>query len=162
MKRILPPVLLLATAALLFALPYKSRDVGELLPVETAMLSMEGHTVVLETDLGLTGRGESLEEAVTELKEKAPGGLFLDTGNFVLLRPSAMPLLPELEEAEFLRDSCVLCLAEGNMDLTQAGDYLRAHKPGVNLGAAFSALAKGQRPEIPTLLWQDGAFALRA
>lgn len=160
MKRILSPVLLLTAAALLFALPYKSRDVGELLPVETALLSLEDRTVVLETDLRLTGRGANLEEAVADLKAQAPGGLFLDTGNFVLLRPSALALLPELEQAVFLRDSCTLCLAEGDIDLSQAGAYLRAHRPRANLGAAFAALAEGRRPEIPTLLWRDGAFAL--
>ena len=160
MKRILSPILLLSTAALLFALPFHSRDVGELLPVETALFSVEGPAVVLETDLGLTGRGPTLGEALADLKEKAPGALFLDTGNFVLLRPSALPLLPELEKADFLRDSCTLCLAEGDLDLKTVGPYLRAHKPAENLGDAFSTLAGNGTPRIPTLSQQAGTFVL--
>ena len=161
MKRILSPILLLTTAGLLFALPYQSRDVGQLLPVETALLSLEDHTVTLETDLGLTGRGATLEEAVADLKAQAPGSLFLDTGNVVLLRPSALDLLPELERADFLRDSCTLCLAEGDLDLPRVGAYLRAHKPGSDLGAAFSARAGDRTPEIPTLAMKAGTFALK-
>ena len=160
MKRVLSPALLLAAVGLLFALPYKSRDVGRLLPVETALFSVEGQTVILETDLGLTGRGDTLEEAVADLKDRAPGSLFLDTGNFVLLRPSALALLPDLEKADFLRDSCTLCLAEGDLDLTHAGPYLQAHKPGSNLGDAFSALAEGWETALPTLTMEDGAFML--
>ena len=160
MKYILSPALLLTAAGLLFALPYKSRDVGELLPVETALFSVEGQTVTVETDLGLTGRGTDLESAVADLKARASGSLFLDTANFVLLRPSALALLPELERADFLRDSCTLCLAAGEADLSGVGSYLRAHKPGSDLGAAFSALAAGEDPELPTLTMGDGAFVL--
>lgn len=162
MKRILSPALLLAAAGLLFALPYKSRDVGTLLPVETALFSVEGQTVTVETDLGLMGRGTTLEEAVADLEARAPGSLFLDTANFVLLRPSALALLPELERADFLRDSCTLCLAEDETDLPGVGAYLRAHKPGSDLGAAFSALAEGKDPELPTLTMENEAFALES
>ena len=162
MKRILSPALLLATVGLLFALPYKSRDVGQLLPVETALFSMENQTVTLETDLGLTGRGDTLEEAVADLKAQATGSLFLDTGGFVLLRPSALALLPELEKADFLRDSCTLCLVAGDLDLTRAGAYLQAHKPGSNLGDAFSALADGRTPALPTLTMEDGTIMLES
>lgn len=160
MKRILSPALLLATAGLLFALPYESRDVGGLLPVETALFSVEGEAVTAETDLGLTGRGTTLEEAVADLEARAPGSLFLDTANFVLLRPSALELLPELARADFLRDSCTLCLAVGEADLSDVGSYLRAHKPGSDLGTAFSALIAGEDPELPILTMGNGAFAL--
>lgn len=162
MKRILSPALLLAAAGLLFALPYKSRDVGSLLPVETALFSVEGQTVTVETDLGLTGRGTDLETAVADLKARAPGSLFLDTANFVLLRPSALELLPELARADFLRDSCTLCLAVGETDLSDVGSYLRAHKPDSDLGTAFSALVAGEDPEIPILTMRNGAFALES
>lgn len=160
MRRFFSPALLLTTAALLFALPYESRDVGELLPVETALLSREEGTVILETDLGLTGRGTTLEEAVAELKTRAPGSLFLDTGNFVLLRPSALDLLPELRTADFLRDSCTLCMAEGELDLSGVGDYLRAHEPDSDLGRAFAALAEGQTPKLPLLRETEGTYRL--
>ena len=160
MKRILSPILLLSTAALLFALPFHSRDVGELLPVETALFSVEGPAVVLETDLGLTGRGPTLGEALADLKEKAPGALFLDTGNFILLRPSALTLLPELDGEDFLWESCTLCLAKGDLELSRVGPYLRAHKPGSNLGDALSALAEGRTPALPALTVEDGAFML--
>lgn len=160
MKHVFSWILLLAAAGLLFALPYESRDVGQLLPVETALFSIEDETVILETDLGLVGRGATLEEAVGDLKAQASGSLFLDTGNFVLLRPSALALLPELEKADFLRDSCTLCLAEGNLDLSGVGAYLRAHKPDSDLGAAFSALAEGGEPRLPALTMDGGIFAL--
>lgn len=147
--------------ALLGELPFQQNDVGKLLPVETSLLYIKDGQVVVETDLGLRGEGATLAAAVQAMERSAPGVVFYDTGNYILLHESAMPLLEQLPEAEYLRGSCTVCrVTERQMDLAEAGKYLSAHEPEVDLRRVEAALAAGEKLELPELQWSKGAFFL--
>lgn len=147
--------------ALLGELPFRQNDVGKLLPVETSLLYIEDGQVVVETDMGLRGQGATLSAAVKDLEQRAPGVVFYDTGNYILLHESAMPLLLQLPQAEYLRGSCTVCrVAERELDLAEAGKYLAAHEPEVDLRRVEAAQAAGEELELPELQWSKGAFFL--
>lgn len=142
-------------------LPFQNSDVGKLLPVETSLLYIEDGQVVVETDLGLRGQGATLPDAVKDLEKSAPGVVFYDTGNFILIHDSALPLLGELPGAEYLRGSCAVCgVRSREMDLSKAGEYLSAHKPNVDLRQVEAAQAAGEEITLPELLWSKEEFVL--
>lgn len=142
-------------------MPFQERDVGRLLPVETSLIWMEDGQVAIETDLGLKGRGDTLEKAVENLRERAPGVVFYDTGEYILLHDSALSLENTLAEQEFLRGSCALCRVSGKeMDLQAAGAYLSANRPELTLRQVAAAAAQGETVELPLLCWEEEEFIL--
>ena len=78
-------MLLLALAA--FLLPGKGTDVGELIPVELVRLTAGDGTFVAAADTGDFGTGATLEEAMADLASSAPGKVFLETADYLLLAP---------------------------------------------------------------------------
>lgn len=153
-------LLALALAAL-GEMPFQERDVGKLLPVETSLIWMEDGKIAIETDLGLKGYGDTLEKAVANLQERAPGVVFYDTGEYILLHDSALGLENTLAEQEFLRGSCALCRVDSReLDLQAAGAYLSANRPEMTLRQVAAAAALGQTAELPLLCWEEEEFIL--
>lgn len=153
-------LLALALAAL-GELPFQERDVGKLLPVETSLIWMEDGQVAIETDLGLKGKGNTLEKAVEDLRERAPGVVFYDTGEYILLHDSAIGLENTLAKQEFLRGSCALCrVSDRELDLQAAGAYLSANRRSPTLRQVAAAAAGGHTVELPLLRWEEEGFAL--
>lgn len=115
----------LVVAALL--IPTTPQELGKLKPVEVVKLNKEKGVIQIETDTGDTGRGETIELALRELKETTPGTIYLDTAEYVLLPKQGEQLLHQL--SPHLNPSVRICTWEGNIDLNEASGYLDAHKP---------------------------------
>lgn len=81
MKRIL--VWALLAAVLCF--PDRGTDIGKLLPVELVAVRREEGVFRVETDTGQFGLGNTLEEAMADLRNAAPGVVFFDTADYLLL-----------------------------------------------------------------------------
>ena len=99
------------------SLPFTSHDVGELRPVKTVLVRVEGNQVSLETDMGDAGTGNSWDAAMADLKAKAPGTVFFGTASYLLLEESALDLLSELPQERALNPGCALCLVPAGVDL---------------------------------------------
>ncbi len=112
-------------------LPFQGTDVATLEPAETLYASLEGEQIRIETDGGWFGKGKTVEEAVTDLKESAPGQVFLQTVDYLLLQTESEELLPAFYS--HLRSGCSVCRVEEKPDLEKASIYLRAHRPGLTL-----------------------------
>jgi len=136
-------------------LPFSNHDVGRLQPVETLAVRMEAGRVVLETDAGDMGTGDTWAAAMENMKATAPGSVFLGTVSFLLLDDNAVELLPVILEQQELNPGCSLCRARVGMELEPAGAYLRAHEPEMNL-----RLARAGAGELPWLLEEDGRYLL--
>lgn len=134
-----------AALALLLA-PAPRTDVGELLPVELLYVYKEGDALRVETDTGNFGTGETLDEALGELKETAPGVVFLDTVDYVIVTGQTIELLPQLWER--LRPAAQVCLGLGAD--AGAAEFLAAHKPGVTLNDIRSGRC------VPPILSRSG------
>lgn len=120
-----------AAVALLGGEGLAGRDVAKLEPVQTVCLSSEGGKIVLQTDTGAKGQGESLEAALHHLQETTAGFAFLDTADYLLVTESQRQLLPQLEE--LLRPSCRICRVSELPDLELVGAFLQIHQPEVTL-----------------------------
>ena len=115
----------LVAAALL--IPTTPQELGKLKPVEVVKLNKEEGMIRIETDTGDIGQGETIEQALRELKATTPGTIYLDTAEYVLLPKQAEELLNQLSPQ--LKQSVRICTWEGEIDLNKASAYLDAHRP---------------------------------
>ena len=86
MKHGLVYLLLVAGVVLTGSLPFASHDVGELRPVQTALVRMEADRVILKTDMGDVGAGIGWDAAMAwalkeEILEGYPGSYLLPRGS---------------------------------------------------------------------------------
>ena len=95
MKKILLYILLLGAALII---PVEGTDVGKLLPVELVQLDKMGDTVVISTDAGATGTGETVKAAIRDMEKTAAGIVFLDTADYLLVTESAMEEVESITE----------------------------------------------------------------
>ena len=114
--------------------PVRRVDVGKLIPVETLFLYAEGDRIVLETDTGQTGKGSTVQEAAVDLRKKAPGYLYLDTAEYLLMEPGMEGYLAQMNP--YLKASTGVCTAAKGTDLSKAAEYLTVHQPERTIGEA--------------------------
>lgn len=122
-------MLLLALAA--FLLPGKGTDVGELIPVELVRLTAGDGTFVAAADTGDFGTGATLEEAMADLASSAPGKVFLETADYLLLAPQTRESWEKL--AGWFRPGTLIYGADEEIDPAAAAEFLRSHTGGVPL-----------------------------
>ena len=111
-------------AALCFA-PLNRADIAKLRPVQAVAMYMEDSNVVLETDTGDIGRGESVLIALNDLKEKTAAVVYLDTAEFLLVAEDAISEMGEL--AQHVKDSVKVCVCEAAGRVKEASRYLEVH-----------------------------------
>lgn len=118
-------------ALLLLLLPQRGTDVGELLPVEVLLVEKEAGQYAITTDTGNFARGDSLKAAMDTLRNTAPGVIFLDTADYVLLTEETLSCIDALQG--FVRPGTKVYTVEGEADPEKLGDFLRAHGPDTPL-----------------------------
>lgn len=136
-------ILAAAAAAALALQPGGERDVAKLEPVQLVFVYKSGNEICIETDTDAFGKGKDLQSAMEDMKLTAPGYIFLDTAEFLLLTEETVALLPEL--AGMIRPAAEVCIGTEAQTETAAA-YLSVHRPGVTLkdwmaeGCAFPLL----------------------
>lgn len=150
MKRILVWALL---AAALW-LPDRGTDIGKLLPVELVAVRREEGVFRVETDTGQFGLGNTLEEAMADLRNAAPGVVFFDTADYLLLTRET---LTEEGLSSFFRPGVRVLLAEERIDPEEAAEYLRSRKVGVQLKKLVESGGM-----LPKLCEKNGRLELEA
>ena len=121
MRRILLYIIVLAV---LLLVPAKGADVGKLRPVETIAIYVENGQVVLETDTGEKGRGNTAVDALSALKHNAAAVIYLDTAEYVLIQEGAEAYGEELRP--YLKGS-VKVGAYKTGSVKDAAKYLEIH-----------------------------------
>lgn len=122
-------------------LSHPAVDIGKLEPVELVLLTVSEDGVRLETDTGCYGVGRTPRQAAKALREGAPGEVYLDTTDKLLI-------LGEVEEwmwrelYEIFRPSCRVYRVEQVPDIQVAASYLSAHKGGMTLNEHRGGLEK--------------------
>lgn len=123
--------LLLAATALACALsPFRGTDVGKLRPAQWVYLSRTEEGVLAETDLGDLGKGSNVLQALDDLGGSAPGALFLETADYILVSPDCTGLLSELGGR--MRSAAAVYEAQMPPDEKTAA-FLEAHETNVTL-----------------------------
>lgn len=133
--------------AVLGWLPFQGTDVATLEPAEALYVSLE-EQVLVETDGGWFGRGETVEQAIADLKESAPGQVFLQTVDYLLLQEGSEEVLPALYS--HLRSGCSVCRIEEKPNVEKASAYLRTHRPGMTIQHY-----RAGKKEIPILIMEE-------
>lgn len=127
---------ILLTAALL--IPNEATDLEKMKPVEAVLVRMEDDLIIIETDTEDVGIGATVAQAMRNLEETTAGTIFLDTADYLLVTEGTEQQI--LEMAQYLKKSVRICYAEEQIDIVDAVEFLRAH-----------------RPEIKLRQWKDGA-----
>ena len=149
MKLLLYIVLLLVVCFL----PVESTDVGKLIPVEVIAVSEEDGLVTVRTDTGDQGRGSDLPQAFRDLQATAPGMIYLDTAEYLLLEPGTEDGVAVL--GDYLKGDTRVCMAQEGIDLGGIAEYLSAHRPGVCLKDAQEV------QKLPVLTTKDGRYRIQ-
>lgn len=119
-------------AAILLALmPERGTELGKLLPVETLLIEKEKERYVVSADTGEQAEGESLAAAMAGLQRGAPGVLFLDTADYVLVSRTALDCVAEL--SDYVRPGTRIYQTVGKPELSEIGAFLRTHGPDAPL-----------------------------
>ena len=111
--------------------PFRGTDISALVPVEVVWIGLEESMVHLETDTGPFGEGRDVSAAIENLKSKAPGKVFLDTADYLIVEKGREELLEQLYT--ILRPSCMVCCADAVSDLEASVEFLKAHEPKMTL-----------------------------
>ena len=149
MKRIVYGLLVLAA----MLIPTQPQELEKLKAVELIRISQEGELIRIETDTGDWGRGENITQAMENLKDTAPGTIYLDTTAFLLLQKDDPTWTREL--GSYLKETVRVCLCEGEMKSEDAAEYLRVHPPEMRL------LEYGKGNSVQVLTAENGRFNLK-
>lgn len=153
MKRWLWYIGIIAVIAALSGKASTGTDIAKLQPVQVVHLTCPEGKVVLETDTGDWGTGETLKDALKDMKDAASREVFLDTADYLIVSQDCIDLLPAMMKQ--LRPSCSICLGEGRVDMTQVGTFLQQHAPEVTL----MEYRAGDR-QLQTLVTWEGRMKL--
>ena len=159
------PALLALLAAARLVMP-TATDAAELLPVTVLQVDTAPAGAVRVTcDVGedeLTGVGATLDDALKSLSDSAPGTLFLQTAEHILITPAARYALPQAANSQALRPAARVYIVQGGAPkLATAGDFLRAHGGGARLMDVRAALLGAKdAPRPQTLVCTQGRLAL--
>lgn len=146
--------LVLITAVLCFGRNEAvGEDIGNLEPVQLVIAEQTGGELHLLTDTGHSGTGDTVAEALEDMKDAASGEIFLDTADYLLIRKNARSALGEF--CDVLRPSCAVCEMVGRVEPTEAAQYLAYHIPEMTI-----ALYQTGESRLPQLISDEGRMTL--
>ena len=144
--------ILLAALTLVFFAESGTR-LEQLKPVELLYLEQKDNMLILKTDGKDLGRGNTLEEAIGDLKNSAAGKIFLETTDKIVITEKTIWALKGLQY--HVRPAAQVFLGTGVIEPETAAKYLSAHDPGMTLGALYRGEGK-----IPVLRGERGRYRL--
>lgn len=152
MKRWIIYIVAFAGVALFGASPFHGTDIAKLAPVEAVWLAEKDGRIYLETDTGDRGWGEDVQAALADMKAAAPGSIFLETADYLIVETGSEDLLSQVYDV--LRPGCMVCGAAKMPDMGEVAEFLAAHEPGLTLRRY-----RVSQGEIPMLTEQTGRFS---
>ncbi len=153
MKRWSVLLILIITVGISTRIHPANNDVSALEPVELMYVTTQNGIYYLSTDTGQQGRGNTVANAIANLKAVSGKKIFLNTAEHLLVSPSALEAVDRI--SAYLRPDCSLTVAQGIPDPRQAAPFLDAHKPEFTL----NDYRAGDR-DIPVLHCQEGEMRL--
>lgn len=145
-------VIMLAALLVVSLLPSQGTELSRLRPAAVLMLRADGKQIALETDMGDTGTGETLEDALRDLRDSSPGEVLLDTVENLILTENSRYLLTNLRS--LLRPNVRVCTMDRELDAEAAWRYLRVHIPINKLHDVT------EESKLQTLAWEEERFHL--
>ena len=143
MRRIVIYCILLALAMMI---PINRIDISDLEPIQAVRMYREDGYVILETDTGDKGIGETVKDAVSDMKKRSEGIIYLDTAQYLVIDENAQDDVSRIRP--FLKEKVRVCLSEGLDKLSDLAKYMKAHRIGVQLKNWSDGI---KLPQIPAL-----------
>ncbi len=128
-------------------------DVAALEPVELLYVDSRNGMYYLMVDTGQEGSGKTVAEAISNLKDRSSGKIFLNTAEHLLVSPAAWEAVERF--FQHLRPDCSVVIAAGQPDMEAAPLFLRTHKPGFTI----NDLRAGDT-DVPLLRSDEGGMLL--
>ena len=135
----------LILVSLLF-IPLERVDIANLEPIEAVWMYLENGNIVLLTDTEDKGCGVTVESALSDMRKKSRGIVYLDTAQFLFVADSAQKDISAI--GSLVKGSIRLCKWEGQGDIKDAVKYADSHNIGVKLNKWEDL---GRLPELPPL-----------
>lgn len=110
----------------LLTIPVKPLNVGKLRPVQVVLAYKENDWLVIQTDTGDVGIGETAQQALKNMEDTTSGVIYLDTAEYLLVTRDADDAINALRTA--LKPKTQICYAEPEIDIKEAGKFLASHK----------------------------------
>lgn len=137
----------LILTAVLFV-PVKGSDVGKLIPVEVAAVSEQSGLYTIRTDTGDAGAGDTLDAAFENLEKTAPGTIYLNTVECLLVEEGL-----DLDLFKpYLKGTVRVYRAEEGIALDGIADFLSVRKPGIKLNEVQNMV------QIPSITEENGRY----
>ncbi|MBR4017437.1 MAG: hypothetical protein IKK11_06465 [Oscillospiraceae bacterium] len=126
--RILAYTLILSA---LFFVPLDRVEIADLEPIQAVWLFQDGEEIILKTDTEDIGKGATVQEALINMKENSSGIIYLDTAQYLLVSQSAQQQIADMQP--YLKGSALVCIWNGQGDMSEAVKYADSHKVGGKL-----------------------------
>ena len=144
---------IMVAAALLLLPEGQQTDISHLHPVQLLYIYKEEGKIVLETDVGDKGKGETLPDAVKNLHATSEGELFLETVEYLLVTEETKSMILEL--GDIVRPATNLVVALTGVNTEKAVQYLEIRRPEVTLLDYRTGVK-----ELPKLVEKEGRCCL--
>lgn len=148
MKKVLMCVLLIGGIGIAGFLPFNGTDVAKLHPVEVLVVNHIDGKYIIKTDTGMVGIGADADAAIEDLKLTAPGDVFLETANYILVGKECAHI--SVLFYDYLRPACQVYILDGDGELKKIARYLENHPSEATILSCRQGVAS------PTKLVIDG------
>lgn len=125
----------MAALLLLFGLPFRAWKTGALLPVQTVQVQRQADGIHILTEAG-EATGADLRAAVQALCAAAPGQVFVETAQYLVLCGGVRGA--EVAASGLLRPNVQVYRAQGFRDPELLRPWLAAHESGVTLAGLWT------------------------
>lgn len=161
MKRLAGFFAVLAALTLAARFGGEAQDVSELTPVQALVIDTQNGEITVTADTGDTGRGGSLDAALSDLRAGCAGKLFTQTAEHIILTQKAWFLMPQVCVSAQLRPAAKLYRAVGQeIPAQRALSFLQAHPGELTLSLARAALLENRQVQAAVLVQTGGGFRL--
>lgn len=132
--------------AVLCFIPMQRLEIADLDPVQAVWVHRMDDRLILRTDTGAIGVGETIEEALDDMKRRSSKIIYLDTAQYLLVSEAVKEEIPSLYP--YLRRTVRVSQWSGEGNIKDAVQYVDTHK----FGEKLSCWAKGSNlPELPLI-----------
>ena len=159
MKKVIWVLIVVLILGALNLLPFRSRELADLLPVKTVIVTRSGAEYTVDIGAGVKAVGDTLSDALKRLQEQTSDDLFLPTAEQVVLTEPAGEAAQAVAEETAFRPAAGVCRTpDPSPDPNALGQYLKTHPSDCTIVDLQAAIAEGREPNLPVLLPVGGGY----
>ena len=128
MKRIIIYCILLVLATMI---PINRIDISNLEPIQAIWMYEKDGMLCIKTDTADEGGGDTVQQALEEMKKHSEGIIYLDTAEYLLVSETAENQIVKIKK--YLNKNVKVARWEGEGEIKAAAKYMTSHKMGIKL-----------------------------